>query len=225
MGSDDLFHKRRKKAEKSLKRSQAKRDAYDRVLIVCEGEKTEPHYLQELIDHLKLNSANVLVDGRSSSSPDKVWQYAKERYREAERRGDVFDRVYCVIDRDSHTTFDQTLVEIRKSRPNGVFHATPSVPCFEYWVLLHFDYKTAPYTRTGSNSPCDCVIADLKRYMPGYTKGDKGVFYQIMSDTDRAIALSKLTLAEAHKTGTDNPTTLMHELVDYLRHLKNGTRS
>jgi len=46
MGSDDLIRKRRQKAKKSLEREQAKRDAYDWVLIVCEGKKTEPNYLQ-----------------------------------------------------------------------------------------------------------------------------------------------------------------------------------
>ena len=44
MGSEDLFHKRKAKAADSLKRRKAKRSSYDKVLIVCEGEKTEPNY-------------------------------------------------------------------------------------------------------------------------------------------------------------------------------------
>jgi len=41
-----------------LERRKSRRAPYDRVLIVCEGSKTEPNYLQELIDCLELNSAN-----------------------------------------------------------------------------------------------------------------------------------------------------------------------
>lgn len=39
MGTDNLFHKRKAKSAKGLQRRAAKRDAYAKVLIVCEGEK------------------------------------------------------------------------------------------------------------------------------------------------------------------------------------------
>ena len=46
MGSDDLFHKRKAKQTRDLKRKKDKRAPYDKVLIVCEGGKTEPNYFQ-----------------------------------------------------------------------------------------------------------------------------------------------------------------------------------
>ena len=70
MGSDDLFHKRKARRKQDLARKKARRSAYDCVLIVCEGEKTEPFYLRKLVDSLKLNTANVEVDGDSGSSPE-----------------------------------------------------------------------------------------------------------------------------------------------------------
>jgi hypothetical protein len=48
MGSDNLFHKRKVRRAASLRRTAARRDSYDTVLIVCEGEKTEPNYFREL---------------------------------------------------------------------------------------------------------------------------------------------------------------------------------
>ena len=44
MGSEDLFHKRKAKSAEQLERRKAKRSPYEKVLIVCEGEKTEPNY-------------------------------------------------------------------------------------------------------------------------------------------------------------------------------------
>lgn len=220
MGSDDLFHKRRSSAKSKPVRHGPKRDPYDRVLIVCEGKKTEPNYLRELIDKYELNSANVEVHGDCESSPDKVFAYAKSRFQDEVRRGDSFDKVYCVIDRDSHTTYDETVRAISVSKPKDTFAAITSVPCFEYWVLLHYNYVTPPYSRTGRNSPCDGVINDLKAYIHDYEKGNKGIFAQIMGQTDFAIANAERALTQARQTGTDNPTTLMHELVKYLRDLK-----
>jgi len=63
MGTDDLFHKRKAKKAGDLARSRARRAPYPKVLIVCEGEKTEPYYFKSLKDQYSLNSANVEICG------------------------------------------------------------------------------------------------------------------------------------------------------------------
>ena len=138
MGSDDLHHKRKARRTKDLVRRKSIRAPYDRVLIVCEGAKTEPHYLWALVDYLKLSSANVEIDGNSGSSPISVVRHAKRRYREERGKGDAFDRVYCVFDKDTHATYYEAINDCVSFKPLGVLHAVPSVPCFEYWLLLHF---------------------------------------------------------------------------------------
>ena len=60
MGTDDLFHKRKAREAESLRRQAAKRVPYDVVLIVCEGEKTEPYYFKGLRKHLRLSNANIV---------------------------------------------------------------------------------------------------------------------------------------------------------------------
>lgn len=220
MGSDDLHHKRKARRAKDLARRKSSRAPYDRVLIVCEGSKTEPNYLRELIDCLKLSSANVEVDGDSGSSPVSVVQHAKRRYREERDKGDAFDRVYCVFDKDTHTTYNEAMDACAGFRPSGIVQAIPSVPCFEYWLLLHFTYTTRPFNPVGGKSVCDCVIGELQNYIHGYSKGDRGIFKRVMGHTDQAIAFSKRAVKAAEKAGTDNPTTRMHELVEYLKQLK-----
>jgi len=44
MGTDNLFHKRKAKKAVDLARRKALRAPYAKVLVVCEGEKTEPYY-------------------------------------------------------------------------------------------------------------------------------------------------------------------------------------
>ncbi len=169
-------------------RQKAKRAPYERVLIVCEGAKSEPNYLREIIDCLELNTANVEVDGNCGSSPASVFAYAKKRYQDEKRQGDEYDRVFCVFDKDIHTTYTQTLDHISKAKPTDTFKAIHSTPCFEYWLLLHFVFTTQPFMATGEKSACTCVIDELHKYLPMYNKGDEDIYKQLMQQTAQAIA-------------------------------------
>jgi hypothetical protein len=73
---------RKARSFRELERRNPKRSPYDQILIVCEGGKTEPNYFQALIDDLRLNTANVEVDGESGSSPRSVVAHAKARFRQ-----------------------------------------------------------------------------------------------------------------------------------------------
>lgn len=44
MGSDDLFKKRKVRKARDISRRIAKRSENKKILIVCEGQKTEPLY-------------------------------------------------------------------------------------------------------------------------------------------------------------------------------------
>lgn len=219
MGSDDLFQKRKAKTASDLARKKVQRDSYERVLIVCEGEKTEPNYFKELVDCLELNNANVEIDGSCGSSPRSVVKYAKKRYAAEKKDGNEYDKVYCVFDKDTHDSYTAALDEIKKSNPNTTFQVANSVPCFEYWLLLHFEYTTRPYIGNGIKSACANIIDDLKRYIPDYEKGSTDIYSKISNETEQAIAYSKRALEQANAGNTDNPTTHIFELVEYLQNL------
>ncbi len=214
------------KKERSLediKRSKPTRSSYERLLIVCEGSKTEPNYFQALIDDLKLNTANVEVDGKSGSSPVSVVKYAQTRFekdRKDNGTDNCFDQVYCVIDKDEHPTYQEALELIRSGKFKDLFHAITSVPCFEYWLLLHFRFTTSPLVRKGERSPGDCTKAELKQHLPDYEKGDKETYKTVKDKTNTDIINAQKANLAATQTETDNPTTLVHTLVDFLRNLK-----
>jgi hypothetical protein len=72
MGSENLFHKRKAHKAELHRRRMAKRAPYDRVLIVCEGAKTEPNYFGWLRNKLGLNRANVVT--RANWRPWRSWK-------------------------------------------------------------------------------------------------------------------------------------------------------
>ena len=225
MGTDDLFHKRKAKGPGELSRRQPLRASYDKVLIVCEGEKTEPLYFRELIDHYEIHSANVRISGDCGSDPVSVVEHGLKLYHEEKSStSGAFDRVYCVFDRDAHppTKYQQALDKVAGAKPKGVFFTATSVPCFEYWLLLHFSYTTAPYSAVGGVSAGTAVLKALQAVWPEYTKASPGVFISLLDQLEFAKANAARVFEEARKNHTDNPTTRIHELVEYLQNIKSG---
>ncbi len=216
--ADQLFRKRKARDAQSLKRKRAKRSPYDMVLIVCEGEKTEPNYLKALIDDLRLNTANVVVAKNIvGSSPKVIVDFALKKYRKEKK----YDRVYCVFDKDRHTTYNNALDRIRRARlgKGHTLIAITSIPCFEFWLLLHFGYTTKQFD-IGPGSICANVISDLKKHIPNYAKGDVDIYHVTKDKLDTAIDRSKRVASYCEAGGTDMPSTKMHNLVEYLRGLK-----
>ncbi|MCB0105425.1 MAG: RloB domain-containing protein [Caldilineaceae bacterium] len=197
-----------------------RREPYDRILIVIEGSKTELYYFQLLIDKLKLSTANIEVDPDSGSAPQSVVRHAKQQYKQSLRSGDGFDRVYCVFDKDQHPGYQDAINAVKTAQPANVFYVAPSVPCFEYWLLLHFEYTTKPYAQRGQRSPADCVKDDLRQYLPAYDKSDLHTFEEVMPHVDTAIEHARRANSAAKRNDTDNPSTGVNLLVEYLQNLK-----
>ena len=64
-----------------LERKQNQRASYDRILIVSEGSKTEPHYFREIRVAHKLHTANVQVrPSELGTEPTQVVQYARDLF-------------------------------------------------------------------------------------------------------------------------------------------------
>lgn len=217
MGTDNLFHKRNKRLATSLLRKKAKQAPYDRVLIVCEGAKTEPKYFQELRSTFRLSNANIIICGEEcGSDPLSVVNYAISKFKD----DSDYNRVYCVIDRDKHTTFDAAIDKLRQTRlgKGTNIYAIVSVPCFEFWLLLHYGYTTRQFCAPGNASNCELVISELKKKgrIPGYSKGDQNIFAITKDKLDLAIQNAKQLQQHNKATNSINPSTNIHELVEYL---------
>lgn len=204
MGSDDLFKKKRERKEKDLRRKESFRKTNEVILIVCEGEKTEYNYLNVLKDYLRIPNAHIEIDNNSDSAPKSIVKYAKARGKEKS-----FDYIYCVFDKDKHISFNMAIDEIKKT--NNMRHIV-SNPCFEYWILLHFEYTTKSFGQNGG-SPCQELINKcLETYLPNYQK--KYDFNEIIeTKLEFATNNSEQAYKNAEKNNFETSYTEMHLLV------------
>ena len=206
-----------KKKPRRSQRKEATLEPYDRVLIVTEGVKTEPNYFDGLVSYYQISTANVEISPSSvGSDPQSIVTTAIE-YRDQEKLlGDEYDRVYCVFDRDSHTNFD---IASKRARQEGIFLAR-SWPCFEYWLLLHFEYVRSPFQRTQQRSACEICIASLRVHLKDYRKSTANLFRLLETNLEKAIKSATRAFSDARTTSEENPSTEVHSLVKYLRNLK-----
>ncbi|MYA23667.1 MAG: RloB domain-containing protein [Gemmatimonadetes bacterium] len=207
--------RRKPRRHGQLRRRGPKREPYDRVLIVCEGKKTEPLYFQALKDRCRLSTANVVITG-NGSDPSSLVNKAKSLRDEEKRRGDQYDAVYCVFDRDQHAHFNTVSNEALSAK----LKLARSWPCFEFWLLLHFVYRRGPYAPSGNRSAADNCVGDLQQHLTNYTKGNAGVFEALEDQMETAKSNAGRALLDVKATGRCNPSTEVHCLVAYLQALK-----
>ncbi len=137
-----------------------------RGLILCEGE-TEENYFNGLISQpkykRKFQSINVKVFKPKNHSPFGMVKEAKKMISLAKSEKNPYDFVWVVFDKDGHAKMPDAFELARTStlKINIAF----TIPCFEYFVLLHYDKTTKPFTK------CDEVINQIKKnWLPEYEK-------------------------------------------------------
>ena len=186
------------KKPRELKRKTAIRDPYDRVLIVTEGEKTEPNYFDDLVSFYEISTANVEIStSASGSDPESIVNTAIQFRNQEERLGEQYDRVFCVFDRNSHANFDNAS---RRARSEGI-NLARSWPCFEYWLLLHYEYVRSPFQRTQRFSACENCIANLRIHLKDYQKATANIFRDLEANLDTALVHAKQAFSDAKATG------------------------
>ncbi len=213
MGTDNIFHSRKASNTAALKRKAKSRERKAKFLIVCEGEKTEPNYFEGLRVTHRISSTSVSICGKEcGSDPLSIVKFAEKKLDE--ELDDPYDEVFCVFDRDAHTTFDEALRAIATLQEQGKpIRAIISYPCFEYWVLLHYVYNRKPYARSGKKSACDVLLGEVKRHIPNYKKGETNLFKLVGHLTQNAISSAEKAKEDAKRTLAQNPSTDIHLLI------------
>lgn len=151
----------------------------------------------------------VIADNSVGSAPISVVRYAEQRGREP----GGYDKIFCVFDRDCHASFDEARNRIRglasrKNKPLPIAEIV-SIPCFEVWILLHFQYTDAPF---GS---CEEVVDRIRRHhMQDYKKADAAVVKRIMESLSVAKANAEKLESAAALNGY-NPYTLVHRVLGH----------
>ena len=179
------------------------------ILIVTEGEKTEPNYFEGLRMKWSLSTAEVEVEGEGAT-PRKVVEKAISLKEQRERESKspfktAYDEVWCVVDRDTHADFHDAR---QLATGNDVTFAV-SVPCFEFWYLLHFTYTTRQFANFAELKP------ELGKHLRGY---DKATDYldDLLPRLDDAFKNAAQLRRDNEKTGNSSPATDVDLLVKVL---------
>lgn len=232
--TDKIFQKRKiATRRKDLERRRATKNERKRVLIICEGEKTEPLYFRRLISSFGLSTADIRICGKEcGSDPLSVVKYGESCLN----NDNDFDFMSLVFDRDAHQTYGRALEKIKCLKGKHKFRRTSinaitSNPCFEFWFLMHLTVSSKPYSVIGCKSSADCLIDDLMKYkiFENYSKSVCNYFDEIIDKIEDAIVNSKRLLEgreeEAKNKHYLNPSTFVHELVKILQEISSEQSS
>lgn len=180
-----------------------------KILIVCEGSKTEKIYFTAIRRELRLTATAIEVVGgdEAGTAPKSIVEHAKALNSAAKRRREPFASTWCVFDRDDHLRIEEAFQQAEGNGYNIAF----SNPCFELWYLLHFQDQGAEIHR-------DNVARQLLRHLPKYAKG-VDVSRHLIPIQAAAVTRAK-KLRDYHKRAfepvTKNPSTSVDMLVGFL---------
>lgn len=224
--------RREKEGKRNFNRKSKSKEKKKRILILTEGEKTEPLYLKKFCEYFGLNSiqfsssdSGVCVEGkRVGSAPISIACFAKKETLRKEGTGKsktpYWDIIYCVFDRDTHPTFEKAVDEIhtlQKNNPKRIIKAIVSDICFELWFLLHFSYSTRQFFCADDLISYLKSIKDEDGQKPfkDYEKGNGNYFKITQPYIKNALASAEQLREECKKANVGTYTDidiLIHEL-------------
>jgi hypothetical protein len=192
------------------------------LLIQCEGQKTEPNYLEELckacgvqhrlavqIKRGKGQNAVVtveaaLVEGRRRLLGENLYDY---------------DEIYCVLDVE-HAAHEAKLNEAIALAQEHDIRLFLSNPSFEVWLLAHFE-RTKRDFADGSAAEAHLSTHWRKHFGSDYDKGDPELYAKLADRVNGARENAQWALETFHGNApcrSSNASTEVYRLIrDLLR--------
>lgn len=166
-----------------------------RILILTEGKRTEVIYLQGVCRAQHLT--NISIEGAAG--------VPKTMVENAVSRKSAYDKIWCVFDVDIHPNLKEA---VKQAKDNDVCVAL-SNPCFEVFLILHFELYTKPCDRHGAQR-------HLKSHIPDYDKTFD--FYAVWPLFDTATENNDRLMAWHKTRGTSGvaPSTSVFDLMKFL---------
>ena len=197
---------------KNFARNEPRLKPQPKVLVICEDKKSGKCYFDDA-NRILRSQLDVEVTHRGKTDPLGILNEAIDAQNK-------YDKIYCVIDRDQHENFDEA---IQKSRHLENIIIIDSHPCFEYWLILHFNFSRKPYKSKGRLSSGELCIKDLKKQngMETYEKGtSKNLFKTLFgAPLETARKNAEKSLQQANDTDDLNPSTKIHILISDMEKL------
>jgi len=189
-----------------------------RILIVCEGEKTEPNYFRSFG---RINRGGVVYDIKCEGGKINTIQVVNKAIELRDKaivNNRPYDSVWAVFDKDSFTA-NKFNAAIQKAESNNI-HCAWSNEAFELWYVFHFANRITSMSRKEYQKSITTFISKQKK---GYTyrKNDPDMrnYLCLYGDEEQAIKYAE-TQAKTfnHNRFADHePSTWVYRLVRLLR--------
>lgn len=96
-------------ARKKLIRESKQRTPNLRILIITEGEKTEPNYFNGLKRYYRIKTAKIVITGKCPSDPNLIVNEAQKMYKKSYNERNEYDYIYCVFDKDNPEKYNAAM--------------------------------------------------------------------------------------------------------------------
>ncbi|CAD5972076.1 RloB family protein [Planktothrix agardhii] len=210
-----------------------------RLLIVCEGQETEPNYFNSLYKNLNKIHLYIQVKGAGRVTLSLV-----EKAIELKNEDGEYNEVWCVFDRDfksennNQQNFNRAIALALKEN----IRLAISNDAFELWYLLHYEYYTSATHRNNLSQKLeerlgkkyeknlDLYEQYLKQRQQTAIKNAENLWKDTSSDTTKAIYFDKQhpenfpeitdqLIHEFTRKHNINPSTTVYSLVQRLIYL------
>jgi len=179
-----------------------------RILIVCEGEKTEPNYFRKFQANQEVYD-RIEVHGTGYNTVSLIKEAIRIK-NDAIQNKKPYIETWCVFDKDDFS-IESFVNAIRLAEQNQIKCAY-SIEAFELWYMLHFNFYDSALSRKQYN---DKLSELLKR---PYKKNDDKMYSLLHGKKSRAIQNArKLFYRQCLLPIKDqNPVTTVFLLVERL---------
>lgn len=194
----------RRTRAKDLRRKVASRPERKTIVVFCEGEASEPDYVNAVkrLPSVRANTAVNIEVATERGVPLTLVRRAVDRASD-----DEVDECWCVFDVEWPRNHPNLKEAVRLAGEHGIRLAV-SNPCFELWLILHFEDQTAFMSTDEAERRSRGLDGragkriDATKYLP--RRGDA---------KNRAVRLSRRHGANNTPFPQDNPSSTMHALL------------
>ncbi len=211
--------RRQDRDKRALMRRAPSRLPKRRILIVGDGEKTEPFHFRGLRDRddVSRKFRVVVKAGKGGSALNSVKKAIEEKKSDRS-----YDEVWCVVDAEDQA-HRSTLDKARGLAKKEDIRIALSCPCFEVWLLAHFE-KSARCMHDAQDVIHRLCRVWQREFGIQYDRTAEDVYRRLSDRTDTAISNAR-EVREVHFQSEDdtadcNSSTDVYRLVDLLVHQK-----
>lgn len=204
-----------------ISRNRKKRNSKSIILLGLEGKnKTEKLYFQNYISRDK--SFNIIISPGNDTDPLNIYENLKKYMTENDINSKNGDKIFCVFDSDVNDKKQLQIDEVILKSSNDGIDVIMSVPSFEIWYLLHYNYTTHQFLTNKE------LITYLEKNIGKYNK-NINIYNNIFIKTEEAIKNSKKLKKYHNLEDNDiinnikyNPSTDIYKIIEYINKLKNN---